>query len=82
MILTEKQQRLLIEIYNNKFKITKREQHVYSSHTFYGAMMVLKDLKLIKSKSNNGSRGFAPKTYILTHRGIAFTNILLGKGWL
>lgn len=82
-MITEKQQRLLMEMFENDGKITKKGQTVYDSHAFYEKMSRLKELQLIASKRIiNGNKGIDPLMYYLTHRGIAFVKILRGENWL
>ena len=83
-VLTIKQQKLLIEMYNNDGEIKKTEQAIYQSHCFYEKMQELKSMGLVKSdvaKDRNG-KGFKPLIYYLTYKGDAFTKILLGESWL
>lgn len=85
-MLTEKQQKLIIKMFNSKGSITRSEQNIYTSHSFYDKMSQLRELGLIHSKklkSNNGHlRGFKPCKYMLTIRGETLARIILGATWL
>lgn len=82
-MLTIKQQRILFLLSDNK-NLTRKEQDIYSSHSFYEKMAILKHMKLINNKpviSVNG-KGFKPCEYFLTRRGMVLVKILKGENWL
>ena len=82
-MITEKQQKLLIEIFHNGGQITRLGQDIYKSHSFYDKIGDLKKMGLIFSEcvnDNNGS-GFRPCRYILTNKGLVLVKILIGGAW-
>ena len=75
--ITKKQQELMMEIYYNKNRTTKKEQRTYPSHFFYNKVSQLKNMGLVESRSNGESN-----IYSLTIKGSVLVRILLGENWL